>query len=323
VFGAIAPQGTDLGLVQLVEQGSQHAAAAYASAFAMAFDELAIVELPPGSESSVDRAQMRALGALYLAADLEPAGIFTAAEGLAALAATGGLRTDLGPVAAMVHQFWRKRNERTTEEDRLEFFGRLFGSAYGGFSAYGANDGFEPLTLDLCEALYQLGDGLHRSPHGGISQQTRIRAAARNLLGNLVSAGGGATPFMAREIMSGLQAAIDILKHPHLQGVFGARDIWGVVNAVNRLAGRSSMGDPQVFMRRGRAGMTLIVWLADAAEALRTYGAPLVVVDHPVIPAAVDWMQASLTISEIQARYSHAPPQESAAGAPNWADLGL
>ena len=42
--------------------------------------------------------------------------------------------------------------------------------------------------------------------------------------------------------------------------------------------------------------MTVLAWLGDAAPLLGSSG-PLVI-DHPVIPAAVDWLEASLTLTE-------------------------
>ena len=313
----------DAELSQLVHQGEQHAAAAYTSVFALGFDALQAIELPEGAETRVDRAKMRALASLYLAADLEPAGVFSAAEDLSALAATGALQLDLGAAGPLVHRFWRERNDRTTAAERLAFFGRLFGASYGAETALGANDVFETLMLELCEGFYKLGETLTRGPHGSISSQTHIRAAARNLLGNLAAVGGGATPFMAREVINGLKNALEILKQPHLQAIFGARDLWGVITAVSRLTKRKPVGDPQLFVRRGRAGMTIIAWLADAAEALRVYGAPLVNVDHPVIPAAVDWLQASLDISELQVSYQAAPVANPVTYVSDWADLGV
>jgi hypothetical protein len=318
----IAPQA-DLELIQLAAEGSRHASVANTSPFAFALDMLGDIDLPPGSETRVDRAQMRGLGALYLAADLEPAGIIPAAETLAALAATGALHVDLGPVTGPLHQFWRDRHDRLDAAERTAFYGRLFGASYGVAPADGPiNEAFEPLMLELCEALYRLDEQLSASVHGGTAGSTRVRAAARNLLANLVDAGGGATPFLAAELMATLNEALAILKHPHLRGLFASRDIWDVVAAVHRHARRRS-DDPRVFVRRGRAGMSVIVWLADAAEALRQYGKPLVRLDDPVVVSAVEWLQSSLAISELQAR-SGAPatpgPPEPASP---WAKLGI
>ena len=61
-----------------------------------------------------------------------------------------------------------------------------------------------------------------------------------------------------------------------------------------------------------------------AAEKLRVYGSPLVTVNDPVIPAAVEWLQSSLTISESQAAQTQAPRQAGPGGGlSDWAELGL
>ena len=76
--------------------------------------------------------------------------------------------------------------------------------------------------------------------------------------------------------------------------------------------------------------MTIIVWLADAAARLKRYGQPIVLPGDPIIPASVEWMQATLTISERQSRAPAPPPPPPGGGlwggqpggASDWADLG-
>ena len=317
---------------EVVQQGARHAAAAQASVFAVGLDVLGDIELPPSASLDVNRAQMRALGALYLAADLEPAGIISSVEMLASMNASGAVGLDLGPVASRLHDFWRARNQRPDPKERATFYARLFGVSYGLTPADGiANTGFESLMLELCEAIYRFDEYASTHGAGGPSANTvRIRSAARNLLGNLARAGGGMTPFMASELMSTLKQTLDILKHPHMLGIFGARDVWGVIAGIRRRARQNVFEDPRVFVERGRAGMTMIVWLADAAQGLKSYGQPIVTPGDPIIPSAVEWLNASLTISERQSRQSPPPlPNQQAgglwnnsSGAPSWADIG-
>ncbi|MEM9638572.1 MAG: hypothetical protein AAGA94_13065 [Pseudomonadota bacterium] len=328
------PPPSEAMLDRLLEDGSRHAAAAQASVFAVGLDMLGDIELPPSAATQVDRAQMRALGALYLAADLEPAGIISSAEMLSSLASSGALGIDLGPVAGPLHTFWRKRHQRPDPAERGAFYARLFGVSYGPSPADGiSNQAFEGLMLELCEAIYRLDEQRARYSDDVPSANTaRIRSAARGMLGNLSRAGGGITPFLATELMAALKEALAILKHPHLRGLFAARDVWDVIAGVRRRA-RITGADPRMFVDRGRAGMTVIVWLADAAERLRQYGQPIVSRGDPVIPAAVEWLQASLTISEQHVKTApptSSPPGQgglwgpgSASPVSDWADLGL
>lgn len=321
---------SDAELIRLVGEADGHTASTLANGYSLGLDVLGDIVLPPEAEANVDRAQMRALGALYLAADLEPARLIASAESLSALAASNSINVDLGAVGPLVHDFWRKRNDRITSMERLAFFGGLFGASYGSGPAEGyVNSQFEPIMLELCEALYRLDELASDPIHGGIGQQMRLRASARNLISNLVTAGGGITAFFAIEIIRLLKDALGILKHPHLRGIFMARDIWGVVAGINRLT-RLRTADPRNFVRRGRAGMSVIVWLAEIAEQLLHQSGPLIRLDHPVIPAAVDWLQASLVISEHQGQTeSVLANQESSQStyAPGitgqWADIGI
>lgn len=327
------PPASEAILDQLLEDGSRHAAAAQASAFAVGLDVLGDIDLPPSAALDVDRAQMRALGALYLAADLEPAGIISSVETLSSLASSGAMGIDLGPVAGPLHSFWRKRHQRPDPAERGAFYARLFGLSYGPSPADGVlNTAFEPQMLELCEAVYRLDEQQARyAADLPSANAARIRSAARGMLGNLSRAGGGVTPFLATELMAALKEALAILKHPHLRGLFAGRDVWDVIAGIRR-RGRVTGGDPRMFVDRGRAGMTLIVWLADAAQRLRGYGQPIVSRGDPVISAAVEWLQASLTISEQHARARPPGPPQGQGGlwgqgratpVSDWADLGI
>ena len=59
--------------------------------------------------------------------------------------------------------------------------------------------------------------------------------------------------------------------------------------------------DPVSFVVRGKAGLTILTWLADAREVISTSTKPLVGLDNPVIAAAVDWLQSSLAIEQNKA----------------------
>jgi len=313
----------DADLASLVGEADRHAVSVLTGAYVFGLDVLGDIVLPPGAEARVDRDQMRALGALYLAADLESARVIASVETLAGLAVTGAIHMDFGAAAPLLHKFWRQRNERIDATERTAFFGRLFGASYGPAPADGfSNMDFEPLMLELCEALYRLDELSSNPVHGGIAQQSRLRAAARNIISNLVMAGGGVTAFLAAEILALIKEALAILTHEHLRGIFMARDVWGVVAAINRLA-RVHIDDPRGFVRRGRAGMNVIVWLGDAADALGQHGRPLVRLDHPVVPAAIDWLQTSLSISERQGRTNVTPPGFEPMQASQWADIGI
>jgi hypothetical protein len=279
-----------------------------AQSFAVGLDDLGALDLPPVMHGQIDQAQLRAIASLYLASDLEAAGVIASVEQLSGLSRGASISIDLGRAAPLVADFWRLRSERATPDERGQAFARLFGG------------GFEDLMLDLCEALYKLDELATNANYGGIAQQTRVRSTATRLLEALVDGGGGITVFLAQEIMASLKAALAILSHADLKGAFGARDVWGAIAGIDRMT-KTRRADPRLFVRRGRAGMTVLSWLADAGPHLENSAVLLVALDHPVIQVAVDWMEAALAIGEASGDLPQTGNHVKTAPASSWAAL--
>jgi hypothetical protein len=259
------------------------------------------IELPPISSGTVDQAQLRAIATLYLASELEAAGVITAVEKLTRLAYSGSLSTDLGEATPLIQAFWQSRNERATLGERLGFFSGLFGVAEGPDHAeHPRNNDFENRLLDLCEALYKLDEQASNSSWGGVAQQARVRGAAQRLIINLVRISSGITVFLAQEVLTAIRAALEILGHSAVKAAFHSKTLWEVVAAIERKSKETTRGY-ELHLQRGQAGMTLLAWLADAAPLLDANNKPIVGLDHPVIVAALEWLEASLALSEDEA----------------------
>lgn len=320
------PPAADAALAAALAIGDRLVARATAHGLTFALDEADTIDLPEPAAARIDRAQLRALASIYLAADLEPAGIVAAAEQLGGLASTGVLKFNLGGAGSLVEKWWRSRRDRMNDVERGAFFARLFGtSAAGATAETGRNVRFEDRMLELCEALAKL-DEQGGGEYGTSMAQARVRNAARALAQNLGDAGTAMTAFVAGEVIGMLKDAFAILGHPDIRGALHARDIWDVIRAVARL-GHTRPVDAQPYIRRGKAGMILLSWLADALEKVLG-GGPLVKLGDPVIGAALDWLEATLTLGETLAAQAggqnpappSAPAPDRAASA--WSALG-
>jgi hypothetical protein len=279
---------------------------ASAASFAIALDQIGI-ELPPLHAAQIDQAQLRAIASLYLASEMENVGLIPAVETLAGLVRSGAFGVNVGAATPLLLNFWQNRNQRASREEREHCFASLFSGGAG-------RDGFIDTMLALCEALYKLDENAVNANYGGTSQQMRVRSSAGRVLGHLLSSAGGITVFLAQEILQSLRDAIAILKQPNLLAALGARDVWTAIDRIDRMA-HTPHRDARLFVQRGRAGMTVLTWLADAAPLLDKQAMVLVKLDHPVIGAALDWMQAALAIEETMAAL---PAQAPAATSP-WA----
>ena len=126
--------------------------------------------------------------------------------------------------------------------------------------------------------------------------QSRVRNAARALSQNLGDSSSGMTAFVAGEVMTTLKEAFAILGHKDLRDALAARNIWDVIRAISRL-GHTQYPDAQPYVRRGKAGMILLSWLADSLPAVFGTGV-LVRRGDAVIGSAIDWLEATLDLGE-------------------------
>jgi hypothetical protein len=262
-----------------------------AEARAAALAELGDLPWPGPVANETDQAHLRAVAVLYLAAELEAAGLVPTAETLAGLAISGGLPVDLGDATDLVASFWRNRHERFSETERRALFDRLFGA--------GSGDGepFELLLIDLCGSLYHLADGLQPGSPAPVNRLVGVRTHARALADHLLTHSGTISAFAARDLLEVVRTALAILTHPRVMAAFLARTPWDVIRS---LAQRLHSPDPRTgpHLRRARAGMRILNWLADALPALADASAFRLAPDDPVIAAAGEWIEESLALSE-------------------------
>lgn len=288
-------------LLAALGQATALAQRAHSSAVSLALEEYGDIDLPGLTPATAeDQAQLRSIAPLYLAAQLEESQLLPVVETLTALAVSGGLSFDLGPAASPIEAFWRERNDRFQESERRAIFGRLFGADDFTNAALESslNQGFESLMIDLCESLYKLDEEsfneMSASPHAHF----RVLVAARNITDNLLTRSGGITAFAAKEILTTIQAAVQILQQQSIQRGFGVRSLWPLVRAI---ASRYLQTRPNtsIYVTRGKAGLTILSWLADSLPQLGE-GGRLLTLEHPVIGSATEWLQASLTVREAQ-----------------------
>ena len=266
-------------------------------ATALAVSDIGDIDLPPMVGSAEDGARLQAVAPLYLASELEQARLLPAVELLAGLYVSGGLTADIGPAGPRLLTFWQGRHERFAARERQALFNRLFGAPSPALLSApgGENTDFDDAMVTLTEALHKLD----LDPPLGLlpASETALRLAARQLADNLLPRGSGIATFAARDLLATLQAAVDLLKETTLQQALGGRGVWGTVRAI----ARSYLDETpaiEAHVTRGRAGMLVITWLAHALPLLDDPGRRLVAPDHPVLPAATAWLQASLALAE-------------------------
>jgi hypothetical protein len=265
-------------------------------AFAAAFD-LPDLELPPSGGDAAVRAALRVTAPLYLASELESARLLPAVETIAGLFVSGGLEADLAGTGQLLVNFWKKRHQRFTRREREAFFARLFGAAAEvELATEGArNEDFEPLMIGLCDELLKL------QPSPALSglmppSEARVRIAGRLLAENLLPRTGGIAAFAAGEILTATQEALEILKAPAIQRMFGARSVWATVQETARRYLREQVSVSSHVVR-AKEGQIILAWVADRLPEIEG-GGRLLDGQELVIEAAQAWMEASLSLAQ-------------------------
>ncbi|MDO9367737.1 MAG: hypothetical protein Q7T68_04135 [Sphingopyxis sp.] len=283
----------------------------HAENFAVMLAELGHIELPPTTYA--DPMQLRAIASLYLAATLESAGLIDAADDLVRMVRTGMLTGDLGEAATAVQAFWRDRRDHIQPNERQALFARLFGTPSETLDMdAGSNAAFDEHMLDLCDAIIKAAES-------GAPRQLHV--AATRLAENIGGTANDALLMMAREIIDTLSKAIAILNNPAIRAMLAARTLWDAVGAIDRRLKRPPRGTLN-HLRRGRAGMAVIAWVADILTEVDRDGPAALIPPEIIVSAALDWIDETVALlrqEEANAARQGATP--TARNQPAWADL--
>jgi len=217
-------------------------------AIAKALADLGDIELPDTAPTVEDAHNLEVLAPLYLASELEQAGLLRTAELVAGLFASGSITQPLGPTAQLIATFWQQRHERLTQQERQQLFAQVFEPA-----------AFYPLMQALCDAL---ADQLDNPPRASdVHARVAMQEAADALGGWLAPHAIGMAQFAATDIVNALAQATHFLRDRLLQAAFGVHDLWSLVGAVGSAQGQGP-GQARQRVELGRHGAEVLGWLA-------------------------------------------------------------
>lgn len=237
------------------------------------FDELGAIDLPPGPAGGLDRVRLRAAAPLYFAAKLEDAGLLPTAELIAGLFASGAITQPIGPVARMINDFWRARRERLSADERAAIYARAVEPPY-----------FDRLMAALCEAIVAQADG------SDIRERVVLETAIDALVEFLSQRVDPMAAIAARDIVENINQALGFMRDRMLQAAFGVQSLWSLVAIAGDARGQGA-GLVQRHVDLGRAGQTVLLWLAEHAGT----SAPLLDPgDFELIGAAQRWLSGRI-----------------------------
>lgn len=255
-----------------------------ALAGALTFDPGAI-DLPNGTPNAMDAAQLRAAGPLYFAAELETAGLLRCAELAAGLFASGAISQPLGPVAQSINAFWRSRRDRMEEGEREAIFNRVLEPPH-----------FERLMGALCRAIVAQADNADDTGlRSDLREQVSLATSAQALAEFLAQRMDAMASIAVRDIIETINLAIGFLRDRMLQAAFGTHSLWALVATASSRDGTTpgSANTAQSHADRGRAGQSVLAWLASHYQRASITLDPHDAADMELIMTAQRWLDAA------------------------------
>lgn len=250
--------------------------------------EIMLPDLEEDVDIEIQKENLHAVQAIYFAYMLEEMRLFQVVERIVEIFRQGLLPLGRGKVGDYLFNYYKKAAERITEAERRDLYMRVFG-APGGNPAGEPNRDFNELWLRFVSAVSSFArqntvERMLRSSVPVAVSQEQVRKAGRDLGANLSRNGYGIAYFAATELQNSILEFRDVLQDAELRNAFGARDMWQVIEAVNK---NYLGGDRNThrYRTQSRAGAVIIRWIANHVNRLSNVGGPVLYVDQLVNPA--------------------------------------
>ncbi|GAA5785129.1 hypothetical protein [Chitiniphilus shinanonensis] len=288
----MADQDPSLALALALAE-AEHLLDCHRLARAQALADLGDIDLPDVAPTRDDLSQLAPLGPLYLARELEQAGLLPMAEQVAGLFASGAITQPLGPTGELITRFWRQRRDRLSANERGAMLQQVFEAGV-----------FDRAMERLCNAVLALADNAGTRD---AREEVTLDLALRGVRELLFQRSGGMVGFAAEDILASVRDAIAFLRDPRLLAAFSVRSMWALLAA----SGERTEYQVRQHVELGNAGVTLLAWVgsADAGQATLNAGGDGAA---RLFAAAQRWLMARQSLGDTPAA---APPAPALAGA--------
>ena len=258
--------------------------------------EIDLPDLEEAVDIDIIQENLNAVQAIYFSYQLEEMRLYQVVERIVELFRQGLLPLGRSRVGDYLYRYYQKAAERINEGERRDLYFRCFGAPGGNPNAGEPNREFNELWLRFVSAVSSFSrqltvDQLLRTKVPMSVSQEQVRKAGRDLGANLSRNGYGIAYFAATEMQKSILEFRDVLSDPDLRNVFGARDMWQVVEIVNANYLGGSRNTHR-FRTQSRNGAIIIRWIANHVQRLSNVAGPVLMTDQIVNahmrPAAAD-----------------------------------
>jgi hypothetical protein len=265
------------------------------------------VDLPDLEErvqADIIKDNVRALGALYFAAQLEDLKFFQVADKVTEQFLSGMIPISRSVGSEGIFRYYRDAEDRFTETERRSMYARAFGFAQGSVEEQLPNREFADLWIRFCSSVSmfdreRIVTGVRKSV-----TPSELFKNARDLAVNLSLHGYGVAHFAAVELQDTIKTLLKTLSYPDVLQAYGVLDLWQLVE---RVSGLYLGGAANSVRQRTMAttGSQIILYLADKSKQLSAaVGAITLPEGDPLIGYVERWLAVTGMGEEATEKYS-------------------
>jgi hypothetical protein len=250
--------------------------------------EIDLPDLEVAVDVDIVKENLHAVQAIYFSYQLEEMRMYQVVERIVELFRQGLLPLGRGRVGDYLYKYYQKAGERITESERRDLYFRCFGAPGGNPNIGEPNRDFNELWMRFLSSVSSFSrqltvDRLLRSSVPMSVSQEQVRKAGRDLGANLSRNGYGIAYNAAIEMQQSILEFRDVLTDPDLRNVFGARDMWQVIDLVNAnyLGGARNT---HRYRTQSRNGAIIVRWIANHVQQLSNVAGPVLMIDQIVNP---------------------------------------
>lgn len=226
-------------------------------------------------EQGIVKDNILAAGALDYIYELgERLGVFKLVDALVLNWAAGSIDVVDGPVAARLYRYWKRRDDRASEEERGMVYRRVLNKSETEVLArMVVNEHFPSLWHNLMAEVAEYIDKTERVDDGFSEtspvSRSRLYQATRELQYNLTEFCTGMAHVQTREFYAQLQECMEILKDPDITAYFGGNRRKSLWTVIERLSKEEFGAAPNIGAHRSLAvdGNKIFQWVANFNEA--------------------------------------------------------
>lgn len=217
------------------------------------------INLTDDNDIEISRDNIRAVSALYVAAQLEDLKFFAVADKVADHFITGQIPISRSPGSNAVFQFYKDAVNRLTESDRRGIYARTFGLATGSIDEPMPNREFSDLWIRFLTSVSMLRREVAAYERRTVTEPQVVKNA-RDLAVNLSLHGYGVGHFAAAELDETIKKVIKMLSYPDVMAAYGVSNVWQLVERVSALYLGGSVNSVRL-RTMATAGQRVILYL--------------------------------------------------------------